>query len=187
MSLCPAAMRACAIRTASTPANSSPMKVREEPVTPCTIEMLPARRLESCARNRVGRRPVISCSLRKAPGFSALGRDDHVHMREQLRVALRSGAVERKPRRKGADTLPGLHLALVALFRDLLVELDRRERMHDVGRKGLHLGSRRRLVEALPMRLRSFPEAGDDANAGDPGLPCQGLPCQGLPCQGLPC
>ncbi len=43
---------------------SSPMKVREEPVTPCTMEMLPASRLESCARNSVGRRSLISRSLR---------------------------------------------------------------------------------------------------------------------------
>ncbi len=49
------AMRASAMRTASMPAASSPMKVRDEPVTPCTIEMLPASRFESCARNSVGR------------------------------------------------------------------------------------------------------------------------------------
>ena len=51
---------------------SSPMKVRDEPVTPCTIEMLPASRLESCARNSVGRRSLISRSLRKASGFVGL-------------------------------------------------------------------------------------------------------------------
>ena len=85
---------------------SSPMKVREEPVTPCTIEMLPASRLESCARNSVGRRSLISRSLRKASGFGGLahagedravdrdvalaaaGGDDHVHAREQLGIAL---------------------------------------------------------------------------------------------------
>ena len=48
------------------------MKVRDEPVTPCTIEMLPASRLESCARNRVGRRSLISRSLTKASAFAAL-------------------------------------------------------------------------------------------------------------------
>ena len=62
----------CAMRTASTPAASSPMNVRDEPVTPWTIEMLPASRLESCARNSVGRRSLISRSLRKASGRSAL-------------------------------------------------------------------------------------------------------------------
>src|SRR5438874_577877 len=67
MSLCPAAIRASAIRAASTPAASSPMKVRDEPVTPCTIAMLPAKRFESCAKNSVGRRSFISRSLRK-PG-----------------------------------------------------------------------------------------------------------------------
>jgi hypothetical protein len=73
---CPAPMRACATRMASMPAASSPMKVRDEPVTPCTIEMLPASRLDSCARNKVGRRSLISRSLRNAPGRSAFGRPD---------------------------------------------------------------------------------------------------------------
>ena len=67
MSLWPAAIRASAILAASTPAASSPMKVRDDPVTPCTIAMLPANRFESCARNSVGRRSFISRSLRK-PG-----------------------------------------------------------------------------------------------------------------------
>ena len=146
MSLWPASMRASAMRTASTPAASSPMKVRDEPVTPCTIEMLPASRLESCARNSVGRRSLISRSLRKASGFvgrrqagqdrgvdrdvalAAAGRDDHVRARQEFGVAFDAGAVEREPRRIGADALPRLHLALVALFRDLLVEIERRER-----------------------------------------------------------
>ncbi len=74
MSLCPAWMRDNAIRTASTPADSSPMKVRDMPVTPCTIEMLPAMRFDNCARNNVGRRSLISRSLRKVPLFSALRR-----------------------------------------------------------------------------------------------------------------
>ncbi len=34
------------------------MKVREEPVTPCTIEILPASRLESCAKEQ--RRPQVA-------------------------------------------------------------------------------------------------------------------------------
>jgi hypothetical protein len=40
------------------PAPSSPMKVRDEPVTLWTMEMLPASRLESCARKSVGRRSL---------------------------------------------------------------------------------------------------------------------------------
>ena len=44
----PALMRWKAVSMAEIPADSSPMKVREEPVTPCTMEMLPASRLENC-------------------------------------------------------------------------------------------------------------------------------------------
>ncbi len=39
------------------------MKVRDEPVTLWTMEMLPASRLESCARKSVGRSSVVSFSL----------------------------------------------------------------------------------------------------------------------------
>ena len=85
------------------------MKVREEPVTPCTMEILPASRLESCARNNVGRRSLISRSLRKAAGFcacamplknravdvevalAAAGGDDHVHVRQNIGLALDAG------------------------------------------------------------------------------------------------
>jgi hypothetical protein len=46
------------------PASSRPMlKVRDDLDTPWTIDMLPASRLDSCARNRVGRRSFISRSL----------------------------------------------------------------------------------------------------------------------------
>ena len=128
-------------------------------MTPCTIEMLPASRLESCARNSVGRRSLISRSLRKASGFAALrqagqdrgvdrdvalaaaGGDDHVGAREHVGVALDAGGVEREPGGIGADALPRLHLALIALLRDLLVEIERRERMHDVGREGRGVGA----------------------------------------------
>ena len=185
----PASMRASAMRTASTPAASSPMKVRDEPVTPCTIEMLPASRLESCARNSVGRRSLISRSLRKASRLLRAWRSPtriavSTAMSRSpppaatiMSVRARSSALplmparfEREARRIGADALPRLHLALVALLRDLLVEVERRERVHDVGREGGGVGLRMRRAERLPMRVRPFAEARDDADAGDPGL-----------------
>ena len=52
-------------------------------------------------------------------------------------LPLTPGGIQREPGGIGADALPGFHLALVALFRDLRVETDRRQRMNDVGRKAL--------------------------------------------------
>ena len=40
------------MRIASIPACSSPMKVREAPVTPWTMAMLPASRLDNCAKEQ---------------------------------------------------------------------------------------------------------------------------------------
>ena len=171
------------------------MKVREEPVTPWTIEMLPASRLESCARNSVGRRSLISLSLRKSSCLPALrqaaengavggkialaaaGGHDHVHAAEQLRIALGPGAVEREAGGVGADPLPRLHLPLVALLRDLGVEIHRRQRMDDVGREGRALDIGLAGIERLPMGVRPLAEAGYDADAGDPGLAAAFQPC----------
>ena len=109
------------------------MKVRDEPTTPCTSEMLPASRFGSCARNSVGRRSLISRSLRNARGFgdlahagedravdgdvalAAAGRDDHVGVVEEIGLAGDAGVAERETGRVDADPLPRLHLALVAL------------------------------------------------------------------------
>ena len=68
----PAAMRAKSDPHRVDAGDSSPMKVREEPVTPCTIEMLPASRLDDCARNSVGRRSLISRSFTKRSRLSTL-------------------------------------------------------------------------------------------------------------------
>ena len=140
---------------------SSPMKVREAPVTPCTIEMLPASRFESWARKSVGRRSLIRRSLRNTPGSAALRmpvricavdgvvalaaarRDDEVHAAFQAGVVLRAGGIEREPGGVDAEALPGLHLALVGLLRDLPVVVERHRRMDRVGREGRRVEPRR--------------------------------------------
>ena len=74
---------------------------------------------------------------------------------EQLGVALDAGVREREPGRIGADPLPRLHLALVALLRDLLVEIERRERMDEIGREGLGIDLDRRLARGLANARRA--------------------------------
>src|SRR5262249_383170 len=177
--LCPAVMRASAMRTASTPAASSPMNVREEPVTPWTMEILPASRLESCARNSVGRRSLISRSLRKASGLADLGLLVRIAASTATSrsppppattMSLPPSSAGREPSRVGADSLPRLHLTLVAFLRDLLVEIERCERVDEVGSEGLGVDLDSSFGEALPMGVGAFAEAGHDADAGDPGL-----------------
>ena len=102
--------------------------------------------------------------------LAAAGRHDHVHASEQLGIALHAGTGESKPRGIGADPLPRLHLPLVALFRDLLVEIERRERMHQVGSKALGVDLDSPFGESLPVRLVALAEAGHDTDAGDPNL-----------------
>src|SRR6202035_637790 len=67
---------------------SSPRKVREEPVTLCTTEMFPASMLESCDRNSVGRRSLISFSFSRRARFAAVRRSFR---------SLQSSAVSRSP------------------------------------------------------------------------------------------
>ena len=102
--------------------------------------------------------------------LAAAGRDNHVHVPEQRGIALATGAVERETGRIGSDPLPGLHLPLVTLLRDLLVEIDRRERMDDVGREGFCIDDRLRRVEPLPVRVQPLAQTRQNADAGDPGF-----------------
>ena len=103
--------------------------------------------------------------------LAAAGGDDHVGAVEQIRLAGDAGVAERQAGRIGADALPRLHLALIGLLRDLLVEAHRRQRMHDIGREGLVvIGRRVAALEALPMRLQALAETRQQPDAGDPHL-----------------
>ena len=164
------------------------MKVRDEPTTPCTSEILPASRLESWARNSVGRRSASSRSFSSAPGIggvaaggedrlvgrivalAAAGGDDHVHALEQLGVALDPGGVQREAGGVHADALPGLHLPLVAALGDLLVQLQRRHRMHrprGEARRVHHRAKPAGRVQRGPVRVRALAQAGHQADPGD--------------------
>ena len=188
MSLCPEETRASAMRTASTPADSSPMNVRDEPVTPCTMEMLPASRLESWARNSVGRRSLISRSLRKAPGSSTFPRLERMvpstamsrspppaatimSMRpSSFGIALHARIGQREPRRISSDALPRLHLPLITFLGNLFVEIERCERMDEVRREARGIDHEPSLVQPLPVGVGTFTQARYDSDAGDPGF-----------------
>src|SRR5208282_4668334 len=103
--------------------------------------------------------------------LAAFGSDNHVGAVEQVGLAGNAGIAEREARRVDPDALPHLHLPLIALLRNLLVEIDRPERIHDVRRKALVV-VRRRIAprEMAPVRLEPFAKAGHKSNAGDPHL-----------------
>ena len=131
------------------------MKVREEPVTLWTIEMLPASRLESCARNSVGRSSVVSFSLSSTPRSVRLAEAARIDVstassRSPPAAATTMSMVEQsasspfmrasssaRPGGIGAEPLPGFHLALVAALGDLQAPVDLRKRMDAVGRETL--------------------------------------------------
>src|SRR6185437_8236538 len=92
-------------------------------------------------------------------------------MIEQFGIAGDAGFGERQPRRINTDALPRLHLPLIALFGDLLVEAHRPHRMYDVGREGLVvIGRRVTAFEGKPCRFEPLAEASEKADAGDPHL-----------------
>src|SRR5258708_38744716 len=171
-SLCPEAIFAHAIRTASTPAASSPIKVRDDPDTPWTIDMLPASRLDSCARNRVGRRSFISRSLPRPcvrtrgqnrgvdieVALAAARSDDHVGPSQDFLVVLDARGIQGKTGCVGADALPRFHLALVALFRNLGVQVKRRQRVDHPWRIAFQIDIYTTDAESLPIRFQSCPK-----------------------------
>src|SRR5262249_58420228 len=69
--------------------------------------------------------------------FAAASGDDHVGAREDLGVTFYAGTLECEPRRVGAKSLPRLHLPLIAFLRNLPVQLDAGEWMHEIGSEGL--------------------------------------------------
>ena len=110
------------------------------------------------------------CGVDVEIAFAATCGDDHVHVRENIAVAFDASGVERKTGGIGADALPVFHLALVALFRDLGVEIHRRQGMYDVWSIGHGVGGGLRRHQFLPMGLGAFAKIGHDADAGDPGF-----------------
>jgi hypothetical protein len=58
--------------------------------------------------------------------------------------AARPGMVNRQACGIGAKPLPGFHLALVTLFRDLRIKAERRQRMHREGREACRIHHRLR-------------------------------------------
>ena len=103
--------------------------------------------------------------------LAAGGRHDHVGVVEELRFAGEPRVRKRKTGGVDPHPLPQLHLALVALFRDLLVEIQRAERMHDVGCEALVVVGRWiAALQMTPRRLEPLAKARDETDAGDPHL-----------------
>ena len=178
---------------AETPALSSPRKVRDEPVTLWTIEMLPASEIgelgeeerraevvgealveELLRRRRASPSPsriVASTAKSRSPPLAATTMWVRA---EDVDVAGDAGIVEREAGGIGADPLPVLHLALVAALRDLQVEVERHHRVDRVGRdsssRSITGRGLLRLGHRLPMRVETLAEAGGQADAGDPDV-----------------
>ncbi len=84
---------------------------------------------------------------------------------EDVRVApFRPAEIEREAGGIGADALPRLHLALIALLGDLEIVIHRRERVHDVGREAVLSSTRRcgAAFERIPMGVGAFAERRDE-------------------------
>src|SRR5579872_4899955 len=92
-------------------------------------------------------------------------------MREDIGLAFDAGGIKRESGRIRADALPVFHLALIAFFRDLRVEIDRRQRMDNKGGKRRRVGGRLCFGQFLPMRVGAFTETRYNSNAGDPDFP----------------
>ena len=103
--------------------------------------------------------------------FAAGGGDDHVGHVEQVRFSGKAGIAERQTRGIYAGPLPHLHLPLVAFLWNLLVEIQRGKRMHDVWREALGVVGRRiAALEVPPIGVEPFAKARDETDAGDPHL-----------------
>jgi hypothetical protein len=101
--------------------------------------------------------------------FAAACRHHHVHGCAQVFVVADAGIRERKAGNVGAEALPSFHLALVATLGDLQAPVDLGQGMDRVGREALAIHHRLRAGggQFQPMRISTFSQRGDEADAGD--------------------
>ena len=90
--------------------------------------------------------------------LAAAGGNDHVDVRQNFRMTFDARGIERKTGGIRTYALPVFHLALVALFRNLQIEIHRRQRMHDKRREGGGVGGRLARHQFLPVGLGAFAE-----------------------------
>ena len=103
--------------------------------------------------------------------LAAAGGDDQVHAALQRRVGLGAGGVEGEPGGVAAEPLPGLHLPLIGFLRDLLVVIERDDRVDRVGREGGRVEARRGAArEGGEMRIDALAGGGDEADPRDDDL-----------------
>ncbi len=111
---------------------------------------------------------IQNVAVHREIALAAAGGDDHVHPRQDFLVRLDAGRIQRQPGGIGPDPLPGFHLALIALFGDLGVEIYRRPGMNDVGREALLVDIDAPRIERVPVGVQAFAERGGETDAGDP-------------------
>lgn len=102
--------------------------------------------------------------------LAAAGRDDHVHAAAGFETVLETSVVERQAGSENAETLPVLHLPLVAALRNLLRPVDFRQRVDRIGCETFRFDANpRRLgrAEQRHMRLGADALARHDAYPGD--------------------
>ena len=114
-------------------------------------------------------------SVDSVVALAAARRDDEVHAPLQRYVGLRAGGLEREPGGVDAEALPGLHLPLVRLLRDLPVVVEMHRRVHRVGREGRRVEPRRGAARqsrevgfGVLADTRHEPDAGNDDLAHHP-------------------
>ena len=111
--------------------------------------------------------PGQDLAVDRVVALAAAGGDDHLGLGLAGRVVLEAGRVEREAGRVAAEALPRLHLALVALLRDLPVPFERRDGMDRV--IGETLAPERRQAacrERLEMRRQPLALRRHETRAG---------------------
>ncbi len=103
--------------------------------------------------------------------LAAAGGNDHIGVIEEFGIAGDASVGEREARGIDPVALPRFHLSLIALFRNLLVERERRQSVDDVRREALVVVRRRiAALDMSPGGLKPLAETREQTDAGDPHL-----------------
>jgi hypothetical protein len=111
-----------------------------------------------------------NCGVDIEVALTAARSDDHVGPSQDFLVVLDARGIQRESSCVGTDALPRFHLALVALLRNLVVQIKGHQRVDYPRRIFSQIDVYATAVESVPIRFQSVPRRGDEPDPCYPRL-----------------
>lgn len=111
-----------------------------------------------------------NCGVDVEVSLAAARSDDHVGSSRDFLVVLDPRGIQGEAGCVGTDALPCFYLALVALFRNLAVQIKGHQRVDYPRRIFSQIDVYATAAESVPIRFQPIPQGRDEPDAGYPRL-----------------